>query len=127
MHVRNKGHNGEREFAQVLRERFPRLKKVERNVDQVRDGGADIISVKPFAIEVKRQENLQINAWWKQACQQANKRNPVPVLVFRQNRKSWRVIMKSSDVLKGKLALKESRVEMCLDQFLHIVGIKLGM
>jgi hypothetical protein len=46
-----------------------------------------------MAIEVKRQERLEIKSWWKQACHQARPGNHIPVLAYRQSRQPWRFVM----------------------------------
>lgn len=120
--VRTKGHCGERQFCKILEEHIGL--PVERNIDQVRDGGADIISVPPFAIEVKRQERLLINNWWEQALSQTTKKNPIPVLVFRQNRRKWRVIVPAKFLCKKGLSKKRMRVEISLEHFLLLVTLK---
>lgn len=118
--VKKKGNVGEREFCKIL-ERALGV-DVERNITQTRFGGADILTVQPFAIEVKRQQNLQINTWWKQALRQRTEENPVPVLVWRQNRQPWSVRIGAEFVLKKKmLDGAESWVEISLPHFLEIV------
>ena len=44
-----------------------------------------------LAVEVKRQETLSLNTWWKQCELSANRDNSVPVLIYRQNKQKWRV------------------------------------
>lgn len=122
IHVRNKGHSGEREACRWLEKNlFLRGIHLDRNVDQVRDGGADIISLRPFAIEVKRCESILLNTWWKQALRQRTAKNPIPVLMFRQNRHAWRFCMNSADVCKKSLKGDENyRIELGIDHFIHI-------
>ena len=62
---RAKGASGEREFAQWLFSEFNLKEKPTRNLDQVRDGGGDLI-VPPFMFEVKRVETLDLHRWWLQ-------------------------------------------------------------
>lgn len=89
---RNKGANGERELAKLL---YGRLGvELKRNLEQSRIGGYDLVGL-PFAIEVKRHEELRVNEWWAQASHQAiDARNAtgdytIPVLAWRQSRKPW--------------------------------------
>lgn len=97
---RNKGQSGEREFIQILQERVGELQvKFHRNLMQTADGGADVAMTLdgvdvlcPFAIEVKRQETLNIETWWRQTLSQT-KKNQLPVLAYRQARKNWLVII----------------------------------
>jgi len=117
---RNKGHKGEREFAKLISQEL-KLSPLTRNIDQVRDGGADIMTLRPFAIEVKRVEQLTIPQWRQQAIQQTTKKNPIPVLAFRQNRKRWRIQMLMKDVVKKKLVTPAAWIEMDIRSFLGIV------
>lgn len=126
---RSKGATGEREFITELRKVFPEV-VLERNLEQTRFGGADIYSLEPFAIEVKRCQQLSINAWRKQAVRQVTDDNPVPVLVFRQNRCPWRVQIAGTLLFKKKFGTV-GWVEISLGDFVQIAkalrkGIKLS-
>lgn len=109
----NKGKQGEREVAMLLR---AILKKacldngyeeeaaerkangVRRNSLQSANGGFDLVGVPGMAVEVKRQETLKVEEWWRQCveqCKEENERegtNLIPVLLFRQNGKQWRCL-----------------------------------
>jgi Holliday junction resolvase len=87
---RTKGQAGEREICKILGEALGI--SLERNLEQTRDGGCDI-RLRHWAIEVKRQEKLQVDKWWEQAVSQAEKCEKHPILIFRQSRMPWRVIM----------------------------------
>lgn len=87
---RRKGANGEREFINMLRDDFGI--EATRNLDQTREGGADIVGVGEWAIEVKRAKEPKINTWWAQACEQAEKINKIPALAYRLDHQAWRVI-----------------------------------
>jgi hypothetical protein len=89
---RNKGHGAERELAKILTEATGAT--WERNLDQCRDGGADLLSLDfpGVALEVKRQETLCLNKWITQAACQAGP-GEIPVLAFRQSRKPWQFIL----------------------------------
>jgi len=97
---KNKGANAEREVAALLQPIIDRVyndaglvpPKMERNLEQTRGGGYDLIGIDWLALEVKRQEQLSINSWWGQTLRQARS-NQMPVLIYRQNRKKWRVMM----------------------------------
>lgn len=86
---RNKGAAGERELAKLLSERLDI--ECYRNLEQSRCGGADLLDVGPWAIEVKRHERLAISTWWGQACQQA--KDLWPALAYRQSRQPWTVLV----------------------------------
>lgn len=69
----------------VARSDFATRKRIERGTSNRDIGNIPIIS-----IEVKRNENLNVNAAWEQATRQADG-GLLPVLVYRFNREPWRV------------------------------------
>ena len=117
---RAKGHNGELQFAKLLTTSLKLKKPLTRNIDQVRFGGADIMSLEPFAIEVKRCQTFNFPAWHKQAENQTTLANPVPVLAYRRNNQKWRINMRSKDLLKKRLIKKDEWITITLEQFLKI-------
>lgn len=107
INIRQKGAGGEREIAKVLNsiiqkcmraESFSALQvaqaetSVQRNQNQSAVGGNDLSHTFGMSIEVKRQEQLSINTWWKQTCVAAAPNNELPVLIYRQNNKAWNVV-----------------------------------
>lgn len=90
--ARNKGHDAEREVIKILTEACGKQVELHRNLLQTRQGGYDIVGLEWLAIEVKRQETLDVENWWKQTLKQAGV-NQVPVLIYRQNRKAWNIVM----------------------------------
>lgn len=84
---RNKGARRERELCKVLGAELGDV--LQRNIEQTRNGGADVLCVKGFAIEVKGCERLSTPAWWRQACEQAARVSAEPMLAVKQNRKPW--------------------------------------
>lgn len=104
---RNKGKRGEREVAHLLqtvadRVAHNRRRKplaIQRNTLQSDAGGFDLSGVPGVAIEVKHCETLALDAWWEQTVEQASGESAVdgvqrvPVLIYRQNRRPWRVRM----------------------------------
>jgi len=92
LNSRIKGQVGEREACRLLGDIIGTL-NLERNLEQVRSGGADILGVVGLCIEVKRQETLSLNSWWRQACEAADNRGETPIVMFRQNRKPWRFLL----------------------------------
>ena len=77
INVRTKGQTGEREicdfFNNIYKEVYEYLQMslpakpiAQRNQNQSAVGGCDITNTCFFAVEVKRQEALSINTWWKQ-------------------------------------------------------------
>lgn len=106
INVRAKGANGEREVANMLNAivvqvmtamAFPAAeieaaqRSVQRNQNQSAVGGCDLSNVFGMAVEVKRQEQLAVPAWWRQCVAAAERNNELPVLIYRQNRKAWHV------------------------------------
>lgn len=106
INIRQKGQSGEREVADmlnfiiysVMKEMgFPEadclkgMAAVQRNQNQSAVGGNDLTGTFGFSIEVKRQEQLSVGTWWAQCVAAAAKFSEVPVLLYRQNRKPWRV------------------------------------
>lgn len=67
---------------------------VKRNLEQVRNGGHDIVGLGDWAVEVKRYKtagDADIKTWWEQAERQADDVNKTPVLAYRLDRREWRV------------------------------------
>ena len=108
LNPRTKGQEGEREVARMLNDivaivreglKLPTLEKddylFQRNQNQSAVGGSDLSNKLHLEIEVKRQEDLAISQWWNQCTKQANRTQGIPILIFRQNRKAWRVMMYS--------------------------------
>lgn len=104
VNIRQKGQGAEREIAKVLnsiiveclREAdlpIPAKDIVQRNQNQSAVGGNDLSNCFGLSIEVKRQEQLAINTWWNQTLEAAQQNDETPVLVFKQSRKAWRVIL----------------------------------
>lgn len=92
---RRKGATAEREVLSLLGDELGQ--QLKRNLTQTREGGADCICVKGFAIEVKRQERLSRPAWWRQACNQAQELGAEPMLLYRRNREEWTAWIHTKD------------------------------
>jgi hypothetical protein len=129
INIRTKGQNGEREVAlelnliiravlTVLGMFVPDFDIVQRNQNQTAVGGNDLSNTFGLSIEVKRQETLQIETWWKQCEAAANRNNEMPVLIYRQNRQKCRVVtygwLQVSDDMQK---LTQARIEMSWDDF----------
>ena len=84
---RRKGAAAEREVLKLLGAELGQM--LTRNLQQTREGGADCLAIKGFAVEVKRQERLSRPAWWRQACEQAQRVGAEPMLLYRRNRETW--------------------------------------
>lgn len=128
INIRQKGQEGEREIQRALEPivrklmlegGYPLSDKpiVQRNQNQSAVGGSDLSNTFGLCIEVKRQEQLAINTWWKQ-CEAAAKDNDEhPVLVYRQNGKKWRCVTLVWLHLPGGMQ-QQARAEMDWDSFL---------
>jgi len=117
LNSRNKGSKGEREFAAWLKETLDLDFTPKRNLDQVREGGADILDVGDFVFEVKRCEALQHRKWWLQVSKAAKeKKNSIPLVVFRQNRKPWHGLISAKNIGLdyGFIELKETELKKWL-------------
>lgn len=97
---RNKGQRGEREIVKALQGIVDKTYSsaglappvVKRNTMQSDGGGYDLHGLDWMAIEVKFQETLHINSWWRQTVQQTGA-GQESVLVYRKSRTPWRVRM----------------------------------
>ena len=122
VNVRSKGQRGEREAAAVLNGwsdevtgylGLPSL-VLSRNLDQTRLGGYDLTGIDWLALEVKRQENLSLPAWWRQAVKQA-KGDQVPMLMYRQSRQPWRFLVRLKTYHVGPTLVQHGTVDAFLD------------
>jgi hypothetical protein len=104
INIRTKGQGGEREVADALNAVIHKVLRklnlpipvkaiVQRNQNQSAVGGSDLSGTMGLSIEVKRQETLSINTWWKQCETSAKETLEMPVLIYRQNSKKWNVVM----------------------------------
>lgn len=134
INIRQKGANGEREIIKALEPivrrvmteggfKLPDVDILQRNQNQSAVGGSDLTNTFGLAIEVKRQEQLSINTWWKQ-CEDAAKRNgEEPVLIYRQNHKAWKVVLYGSLELPNAIGQGATymthRVEISWESFLQ--------
>lgn len=81
---------------------------LRRNLDQVREGGHDILGLDGWAIEVKRYAEVlpaDVERWWGQAVEQAKKitwKHVQPALAYRADRRPWRIVV-PSDLLHEDL------------------------
>lgn len=133
--ARDKGQRGEREIADMLNlivsevrssKGYPPFETrdglFQRNQNQTAVGGSDLSNPLSLEIEVKRQEQLSINAWWKQTLESAARTDGIPILIFKQKYKPWRVVMLGSIPLQPASAssyrtMEGVRVELSVDDF----------
>lgn len=81
---RAKGAAGEREVAAICRAAGLDVQQLQRN----RGDTTDLLVAGKLAVDVKRQERLQVPIWIRQAAAEAPA-GTVPVVAFRQNRGEW--------------------------------------
>lgn len=135
INVRQKGQEGEREIAKILNSIVAKARDelklkqyakedelFQRNQNQSAVGGSDLSNPLFLEIEVKRQESLSVGSWWSQCITSAERTGGIPILVFRQNRKPWRVCMQTELLLfpefsKQYKAMPRVRVEVDMDIF----------
>lgn len=129
-----KGASGEREAADLLRGWASEAGfdvEPARNLEQVRSGGYDLNGVPGLGIEVKRVENLNVGAWWRQATRQAEQDGTIPVLMWRQNRRPWRFKVRVWAAVytpcKSSGATVGVDVEMEVSEFRRWYGMHLKM
>lgn len=130
VHALNKGKTGEREIVTLLNKVLSELvaensypqdvvemlqNVAQRNQNQSAVGGGDV-NLFGVSIEVKRQEALQVDKWWQQCTTSASRNKDIPVLIFRQNRLKWRVVMPGALIL-DKSAYMHTRIETDIDSF----------
>lgn len=98
---RNKGASGEREFCKWVAELLELEEKPERNLEQTRSGGWDIL-LPPFAFEVKRVEKLNMRKAWIQAKRQVDvsslRNQVIPVVAYRFNRYKWNGLISAEHI-----------------------------
>lgn len=115
--ARNKGQRGEREAAallmgwskevvQTMREYGVEVPDVElvRNLNQARVGSGgsyDLIGLDWLALEVKRQETLNVSAWWAQTVRQKQP-GQIAFLMYRQNNRKWQFMVEIKSAHYGK-------------------------
>lgn len=95
-----KGANGERQVAalmqpivdEVYRDFNLQPPHLERNLEQTRHGGSDLVGLDWLAVEVKWHKSRSVGAWWAQVKAAAGVAR-IPVLVYRGNNEPWRVVM----------------------------------
>lgn len=131
VNIRTKGQEGEREVARAMNSivdavlvrngyATPSKPIVQRNQNQSAVGGSDLSNPFGLGIEVKRQEALSINAWWKQCLAACATDGCLPIVVFRQNgKRDWRVIMNIDIPIDSVCHMQKVRAEIGWDDFLQ--------
>lgn len=106
-----KGKAGEREFIRTVYRLTGGAIEMQRNLKQSRDGGDDIANLGNFSIEVKRWKKVSdalLRDWWAQCQRNAERVGKTPVLAYRADQQSWKVMMHPNSFFP------ESDVDGCL-------------
>lgn len=130
INIRAKGQEGEREIARAMNSivesvltkhgiTIPDKPVIQRNQNQSAVGGSDLTNPFGLAVEVKRQEQLSINTWWKQCCAAAIADGAIPVLVYRRNKQAWSIVMLVDAPLGDGSHVSGIRAEITWDSFLQ--------
>lgn len=93
---RAKGAAGERELAKILREHGFDARRGQQYCGA--NGDADVVGLPGWHIECKRCQKYEIDKWWTQAttdCKESEK----PLIAFRKNRGTWKVVLDLEDFL----------------------------
>lgn len=88
-----KGKSGEREVADIYREWHGDPKSVERNLDQHKNGGGDLVGpgLNGWYVEVKRTNKMTINKWIAQ-CDKGAPDHKTPVAIWwRPDDGQWKI------------------------------------
>ena len=93
-----KGRRAEIELAEYLREHG--LPDAQPGEPLNYGTQPDVTGVNGLHIECKRHEKLELNKWYKQAAEDAERmQDGRPVVVFRKNRQQWMIVLSLSDFL----------------------------
>lgn len=105
---RNKGANGEREFARLVAAHGFDCERTGRNGRTAEDVTHSIPGVH---LEVKRDERLSVDAMVRQAERDAAE-GLEPVVGYRRNRQPWRIVVNADEYLRTKSELEKLRAEV---------------
>jgi len=104
---RNKGADGEREIANILRDEYGfDTRRGQQFCGS--NGDADVVGLPGIHLEVKRVEALNMDLAYEQACNDA-KEDEMPTVVHRKNHKHWKVTLSLEDFMKLYQAYTDSQ------------------
>lgn len=104
VNIRDKGQRAEREAVQFFNDIYDEVHRLlaiplppkpiaQRRQNQSAVGGADIDNTCRYAVEIKNHATLQVNTWWKQCVASAAETGRIPVLMYKVERKGWKVVL----------------------------------
>ena len=91
MNSKQKGKRGELEVAKILQKHGYDARRTAQYCGNTGEA-ADVIGLDGFHIEVKRAEATKIWDWIAQA-EMDHRADTVPIVVFRKNGESWKVVL----------------------------------
>lgn len=120
-----KGKRGERELFSLISDELGIT--VTRALGAARDGGCDSLDIPGWSPEVKRTE-VYANAYWRQACEQAEETGRLPVLFWRPSRKPWVALVDLADVAPHVFPRRNEHepAQLSLAAWTHLVRKQLG-
>lgn len=92
-----KGREAEHELSELLRARG-----YDARPGRALNYGTepDVTGIPGIHIEVKRCERLEVEKWYRQASEDANRmKDGTPAVIFRRSRKPWMILMSLDDFL----------------------------
>lgn len=103
INIRTKGQRGEREIVNWVNDIYTEIHHTlgiplppkpiaQRRQNQSAVGGMDLDNTCSYAFEIKNQETLSLNSWWKQTILSAQETKKRPVLIYKDKRK-WFVML----------------------------------
>lgn len=98
LNSRNKGANGEREIAKILREQYGYTDAMRGQQHAGGPDSPDVRGVDGLHIEVKRVEKLNIEDALQQSIRDSGE-NEVPVVFHRKNKEKWKATLRLDDFM----------------------------
>lgn len=90
---RNKGARAERELCRMFEDNLGgKFCRNLKQFQQAQEGDVEQL-VGGYCVESKNHATLNLNAWWKQTLEAADKRGAVPCLAYKITRGGWRFVV----------------------------------
>lgn len=94
-----KGRRAEIELANYLRDKGYTEARAGAPLNYGKE--ADVKGISGLHIECKRHERIEVNKWYNQASEDAQRmQDGKPAVIFRQNRKPWMIVLSLSDFIE---------------------------